>query len=379
MRKIIRDFKNNQSGAVAMIVALAMAAIIGMLLLTVDLGEQQSQKFNTQGAADASALVAAQIISELRIKNGNNNNPSTTDILPKVLDSFKSNATVAGDNDKMASLDPASVQVTYLSSTASAIPDQVRVDGCFIVNDRFNVVHPQDGQTQHRVCSYAVASLAVFGHAEVVFALDVSPSMNQTLPGSSKRKIEQLQDAVNLTINDLVGAYGTGSDVLPQTYWGVVPFRGMVDLGTSYSNFVVDDSPNFNSALSADEAVGINAGTQTLTATNLAKLRRIPLTARVGEDPKSNVAGDGTDEYNESTPFLSYGSQPWDYYMAFEKEACCGYCSTYRKEVPYYDDADKVERNPSCSGTRCDCGSSSSSSSGGGPLVPGGVVTGDAG
>ncbi len=361
---------DDRSGAVAIIIALAMSAILGMLLLTFDLGQQQTQKFNTQGAADASVLMAAQVVSELRIKNQNNNNPTTAELRPRVIEAFKANSKVGGDNDQQAELDETSVEVTYLTSSGRNYPDRIRVDGCFLVDDRYNAAPTQEGsqKTDHKVCSYAVANLATFGNAEIVFALDVSASMNQIQPGSSKRRIELLQEAVNNTVNGLVASYGGGSDILPETYWGVVPFRGMVDLGTSYSHFVVDDSPTRNSQLESDEALAIIAGAQGMTDANLAKLKRIPLTARDGDDVKNFVAGDSTDVYSDNSKFLSYGSHPWDYYMSWEKEACCGYCKTYESHIPYYEGY--YEDGATCT-PNAGCNNNSSSSSGGpGPGGP---------
>jgi hypothetical protein len=383
MRKLMFNIRNEESGAVALIIALAMSAVLGMLLLTVDLGQQQTQKFNTQGAADSSVLVAAQIVSELRIKNGNNNNPPIGVIRPKVVEAFKANSKVAGDNDKQAQLDEDSVEVSYLTSSGRNYPDRIRVDGCFITNDKFNVAPTQDGsKTEHRVCSFAVANLAVFGNAEIVFALDVSASMNKPAPGGTERRIELLRDAVDTTVTDLINAYAGGvGDVLPETYWGVVPFRGMVDLGNEYSHFVSEDAPVRDALRDADENLAIctggdcsyNAdnstpknggiGRYSFTDANLLRLKRIPLTAREGEDPKAFIAGSSTDDFNDNNKFLSYGSHPWDYWMGWEKEACCGFCKKYLEIAPY--NTGIYEDDATCSGTRCGCGGGDGDSGGG--------------
>lgn len=324
MFELLRKFNKQRSGAVAIIIALSLTVLVGMLLLTINLTNRQSTDDNIQGGADAAALAAAQYLTQQIILNGNNTVPdgkiTSGPVFNAVTGIFKGNST---SNEALSNFD----RIDEIVITTVGTERQVTVKACHNVRNNYAVEAGALKGTEKtsEVCNRATSLIGKLS-GEIVFALDVSASMKQSVAGVGP-KITALQTAATQVINNqLAKNNATGTGIIPGVYWGVVPFRGIVDLG-NYSGFVQPAAGLTGAQLLNERAYldsNTNAGGNTIL-NNTAVLQRIPIT---------QTAADFTD--NPSRPIKSYIEHDKDYWFYYNEEVNCnGVDNCRRFQVEY--------------------------------------------
>ena len=312
-------------GSIGLIFALTlMLLIVGLLVVTVDLNLSETRSGKNQNAVDAAALGIAEYIVRYRFANANANPSNYVD---QALAFFKANLKGA-----VAASDISKFNVTLDNS-------KVEVDACLTIRNEITI-----GSSSSEVCNTATAQLGnALGNAEIVFAVDVSASMNQTIPVKvanttvNIKKIVALEDAVTSTLDDYLAAYGKNGRI-DGVFWGVVPFRGMVNLGSNYSTIVDDDwnSANFakdpfeidlTAAPDSDKYYVTYDAAQRLTSPGPRIMNRIPLTERTNG---LALLDDASPDSNRFKAYWHHDLKYWYQYTSVN--SCASSCGSYTAE-----------------------------------------------
>jgi Flp pilus assembly protein TadG len=195
IKRFAERFANQTSGAIAIIMALALTLLFGVTALAIDYGRQTSSQSHIQQALDAAVLAAS--------------NPMVAEGDRKKLfeDTF---AASFPNNAKLKSL-----HYTFSNGKGegTAVLDQVNYFGGVV------------GRSQSRIEVKSSAGFAEGMKTEIVFAVDISGSMT----GS---KIATVRTAAQNVVDQLSAS--AGGDIK----FGLVPFNMAVNIGTANASLV---------------------------------------------------------------------------------------------------------------------------------------------
>lgn len=228
----LKAFWNDETGAVAVIVAISMVVLIGFTSLVVDYGYWASAKRQLQNTADAAVLAAA----------------AQLDGTQSALSSAQTAAeTYAGENGLDVSSDPnASIEVAF----ASADYRQIRVTLDRVVDTTFSQV--LTGKATQKIQAEAVASASsIFG--EYDYALFGGDKIEDT-------------DAIDITgnKNTIIGNIHSNSDISIQmnqtTITGIVTAVGSAgSIPGAITGALVRDMPSLSSLINSAATVTVNS------------------------------------------------------------------------------------------------------------------------
>lgn len=226
----LKAFFSKNEGSSLIIVGVMLFTIVAILMVTVDLSRMQTGKTNNQSAIDAATLGAAEYLTRYRILNNTTTSPSdltdqTKLILLQNLANDQADATLATKTDAEGNV------VDDFDLVVEG--DRVRVTACLNIKTGFASALNQ-GPIQ-KVCSTSEATVPGIRNAEIVFALDISASMDYEYPSPSGNvtKIQALKDSIYAVLS----SYSNNDSI----YWGIVPYTGHVNLGYSAADVVLDD------------------------------------------------------------------------------------------------------------------------------------------
>ena len=396
--------RRNQKGAISLIVVLALlAAVIGILALTIDMNKNQSAYTNNQGSVDSATLSAAEWIMGYRLKNGSESISSINLSYPGANCGEQASS---GSNAEMAifcyalelyktnlATDQSYATLTKFEMTLNQ--DTGSEEGRYFLNvhacvDVANNFAKGGSPSVTNVCNEAKALIPSLAYTEVVFAVDASASMldTYTVNGVTGTKVSFMRNGIKNVINHYANQYGSNGKITTVT-WGLVPFKGMVDLGNNSVNIVM----SLMAANSESETgPGVNGGSYHArmvgdSANLWAKaglLSRIPLTHRLSDDINNEPSWEADDlrrapNSRPNSLFRPYHQHPYDYWFVRQNAEACGACgsSTGYTRVPEEKSSCISENdmpNSGCGGS----GGGRDSSGGGGP-GSGGAGGGNAG
>lgn len=201
LQKLTSRFASDQAGNFAIIYGLLATMMFGMIGVAIDYSWLSTVRSNMQGAADSAALVAA---SKSTLSDDNRKKLAA--------DTFKANYTDTTDVQLDTSLTGNEARVTARTTVKNML-------GSFF------------GASTTDVSVEAKAQGAIPSNLEIALALDVSGSMDASIPGSGSR-LEALQSA----ISDMIDQLKSAND--PTIKVGVVPFTMTVNVGPGNSRFV---------------------------------------------------------------------------------------------------------------------------------------------
>ena len=252
-----KDFKNSQDGAIAIIIAISLVALLfGVMALSIDMNRSQTSYVNMQGSTDAAALSTAEWILKKKIENFSKSkgawNPSNSqmkDYAEKVLlQNFN-------QDNQTATYDKSSLDVDYdiipkPSTPNEAVEYRIKVTACADLSTKVAdaaEMTDEESDKDTRVCTTSTAAfdLGKLKDTEVAFALDFTESMfwrgesqNCVLKPNSCPAFEDTK-AYNFvkTMNKVLDTYF--SDLPSSTaFASLVPFSGIVNLYPYNSSFV---------------------------------------------------------------------------------------------------------------------------------------------
>ncbi|PIR34532.1 MAG: hypothetical protein COV36_00580 [Alphaproteobacteria bacterium CG11_big_fil_rev_8_21_14_0_20_44_7] len=293
------DILKDKKGSVTLIFVMGLFVCILTLVMVLDLSKTQSAKLDSQGATDSAALAAAHLITNYRFTSGDETG------LPANLNEYA--AKVIAQNME---LDQSAYDYDANLVNVEVKGDKVIVEVCTTAKNNLSGV---SGNAGTKVCSKSAATLPGFSNVEIVFALDTSQSM------TSNGRMGNLKDAVLEIINKYGGGSG-GSSI----YWGVVPFRGMVNLG-SHADAIVANDRNSGSY------VPDTYETTNMTDDNTPKplldyfhtLIAVPLTERVDGKNSLDPTVELDEKPNGGSMLKAYWHHDKDYWFAYKDEQEC--------------------------------------------------------
>jgi Flp pilus assembly protein TadG len=212
-RKTLNRLASDERGAVAMIFALSMFAVVMMLGCAIDYGRALMVRTKLATAVDAATIFAAK-----RIKDG------------ATLASIEADARTLFDQNMLSLKKMATVTEFHMNKTPDGLG--IKLDAKAEMPTTFARI------ARINKMDIGGTATAIFNQQdiEVGLQLDVTGSMDQSIKG--KKKIDSLKVASNNLLDILLPAGGTGTT---KVRVGIAPFAAGVNAG-GYANAVVGGS-----------------------------------------------------------------------------------------------------------------------------------------
>lgn len=267
-KKMTKSLKNNEDGAVAIIVAVSLVVLLfGILSLSIDLNRTQTSYTHNYNGTDAAALAGAEMWLNAKVdaigeqENPLDFRPSEDAMTEFTKEIMRSN--FAQDQGSSIFLENSSFSATMSEETVGSGKTRysVNVYACGELNTPIASVanHNQDQENpgKGKTCTTSTAAfdLGTLENTEVAFALDFTSSMywrgaNQGCPPNSvgggtnsecptfvETKAYALQQAVSYALDNYFNESADGT-----AFASIVPYTSFVNVWPYHNNGVVNQS-----------------------------------------------------------------------------------------------------------------------------------------
>lgn len=217
---MLTRFLKHRGGNFAIMTSIAVIPLMGGLALAIDYTSMSRQKQITLNALDAAGIATARRFIE-----------GATDAQLKAyaLDFFKAN---------LNGVDPANTTLTVVLPAGTTGISTVQLSASLKYQPWFmSTFSSLLGQTATTEMTFnAYSEVRLKNTLEVALVLDNSGSMDQIGTGSGKTRMTLLKDAAKQLVDTLGSQASLMKQIDKPVQFGLVPFAGSVNVGSTYKN-----------------------------------------------------------------------------------------------------------------------------------------------
>lgn len=228
---MFRQFCKNVRGNYGLLTAIAMVPIMGAVALAVDYTELSRQRAQTINALDAAGIATARFIASGSAGSGDQTAYETA-VKQYAKDFFESN---------LGSVDPDDTELTVLLPNKNFGGGTLKLTAKMTYHPHFLPAAAaliNKVSTEPNVDFTAQAEIRLKNTLEVALVLDNSGSMKEYGFGTSKKRIELLQEASKELVDKLALQASQMKQVDKPVQFAIVPFSASVNVAPSS-----DDQP----------------------------------------------------------------------------------------------------------------------------------------
>ncbi|HTV67725.1 MAG TPA: TadE/TadG family type IV pilus assembly protein [Rhizobiaceae bacterium] len=221
---MIRNFFRDSRGNFAMMTVVAMVPIMGALAVAVDFAQMSKQRQETLNALDAAGMATARRITDSKTES----EAEKAKVVQYARDFFEAN---------LRSVRPQNAALKVVFPQDNFGGGTLRLEANLKYQPVFFPVFAElMGKESEELKFVAASEIRLKNTLEVALVLDNSGSMDFYGPGSNKKRLTVLKDAVTLLIDSLSAQALVMKQINKPVQFAVVPFAASVNVGPANKN-----------------------------------------------------------------------------------------------------------------------------------------------